>query len=180
MGLLLGRFVEQPVGLCVLFYQIDAACHVRVITKKNGCIKHFIVSMSSYISFKKITSYKQIRLTPFVFFFWNCSYCWYWSWCWWYQKKLDWSYYHTHVWSSACSMSRQWRQQQFYTHSPEMKDNMHYSVSVCVHTQKIQIVKKYYLAILSCVENFLKRMDAWSISKWAWAHKHHSRKSHNL
>ena len=47
-----------------------------------------------------------------------------------------------------------------YTHSPEIKDNMHYSVSVCVHTQKIQIVKKYYLAILSCVENFLKRMDA--------------------
>ena len=68
MELLLGRFVEQPVGLCVLFYQLDAACHVRVITEKNGCIKHFIVSMSSYISLKKITSYKQIRLTPFVFF----------------------------------------------------------------------------------------------------------------
>ena len=35
MGLIEGKFVGQPVGLIVLFYQLDVACRVRVISEKN-------------------------------------------------------------------------------------------------------------------------------------------------
>jgi hypothetical protein len=34
MGLIEGRFVGQPVGLIVLFYQLDVACRVRVLSEK--------------------------------------------------------------------------------------------------------------------------------------------------
>ena len=44
MGLLLGRFVGQPVGLFVLFHQLDVAWRVRVISEKI----HFVIIMWAY------------------------------------------------------------------------------------------------------------------------------------